>query len=32
MDGVGLIMEGSAEVTRLGEHRASLGDLDFLGR
>ena len=31
MDGVGLIMEGSAEVTLLGEHRARLGDLDLFG-
>ncbi len=31
VDGVGLIMEGSAEVTRLGEHRARLGDLDLFG-
>ena len=31
VDGVGLIMEGSAEVTLLGEHRARLGDLDLFG-
>ena len=31
VDGVGLIMEGSAEVTVLGEHRARLADLDLFG-
>jgi hypothetical protein len=31
VDGVGLIMEGSAEVTLCGEHRARRGDLDFFG-
>ena len=31
VDGVGLITEGSAEVTLLGEHRARLGDLDLFG-
>ncbi|RDJ93788.1 hypothetical protein B4Q13_19460, partial [Lacticaseibacillus rhamnosus] len=29
VDGVGLMMEGSAEVTLLGEHRASLGRTAF---
>jgi hypothetical protein len=31
VDGVGLIMEGSAEVTLRGEDRARLGDLDLFG-
>lgn len=31
VDGVGLIMEGSAEVTLLGEYRARLSDLDLFG-